>query len=175
MRQVDASHHDRKQLNYIIMMNSIFYKAWFIRYRFLYLFFLMIHHNIYLVLLTTLSTWMFAQSIGEQLNEAGQVQGALSSAMVDPSSLYNLQVPVVPPTSQVSQPSVPTITGITNTGTTSNETILPTSTFMHTSATSSATHTATPPPTSDANMLKSISTVFSIIGIPIFLFIYANV
>lgn len=158
------------------MINSIFYKAWFTRYRFLYLFFLMMHRNIYLVLLTTLSTWMFAQSLDGKINEAGQVQGALSSAMVNPSSLYNLQVPVFPSTSQVSQPNVPTITGTTSTETTSTETILPTSTSVHTTSTApSGTHTTTSPPTSDASMLKGISTVFSIIGIPMFLFIYANV
>lgn len=121
----------------------------------------MLHCNRYFIVLATLSTWRFTQSLGDQTNQATQVQGALSSAMVDPSSLYNFQVPVVPPTSLVSESSVPTITGTTTTE--------PTSTF--TSTIPSATHTASPPPTSDANVLKI---VFSIIAVPIFLSIYAS-
>lgn len=81
---------DINYISYVIIITNTFYEIKLGSYIPLVASLLfMLHCNRYFILLAALSTWLFAQSLGDQTNEASQVQGALSSAMVDPSSLYN--------------------------------------------------------------------------------------
>ncbi|KAI7875490.1 hypothetical protein K492DRAFT_199135 [Lichtheimia hyalospora FSU 10163] len=138
------------------------------------------------------STLIFARSLGVQLedhatyseaaNPLGQVEGALSSATLDPLSLNNLQVPVVPPTTQVSHhpsehispPATGTLT--TTTTPTMTGTMYPTSisATTYTSRTPSATHTPMPPPTSNAGMQKGVTCAICIIVLSTLFWIYTG-
>ncbi|KAI7874293.1 hypothetical protein K492DRAFT_200087 [Lichtheimia hyalospora FSU 10163] len=134
---------------------------------------------------------MLAQSLGVQLedhatyseaaNPVGQAEGLLSSAALDPSSLNNLQVPVIPPTTQVSHhPSEhvsPPATGtLTTTAPTMTGTMYPTSisATTYTSPPPSATHTSMPPPTSNANMQKGGTSSICIIVLSTLFWIYTG-
>ncbi|KAJ8657641.1 hypothetical protein O0I10_006707 [Lichtheimia ornata] len=142
--------------------------------------------------LILLATVIFAQLLDAQGDthdssipgyNSPPVQGALlTGPLGEPSSLNQLQVPVVPPTptatttTQGSPTNEPTVTGtpITTTSPTATETAhstTSTTTNAHGTTTPSATHG----PTSDACMLKSVFGVYSIIYVSIFLFMYAIV